>query len=188
MMRTTSGPLGPPRPCSAPPCGPSAPSTEPGLPLQESAMPAECAHPARPRPCSVSSPPWPGCATRWAAAPGTKCRVSRPSPPIRSRKPTRSPTPSRRGDRAALLDELGDLLFQVVYHARIAEEEGNFSFVDVAESNHRKMVSVTRMSSATQRPATPPPRTQPGRCRRPPSAPPGPRPARWPASPPACQR
>ena len=47
----------------------------------------------------------------------------------------------RRGDRAALLDELGDLLFQVVYHARIAEEEGSFSFVDVAESIHRKMVS-----------------------------------------------
>jgi nucleoside triphosphate diphosphatase len=47
----------------------------------------------------------------------------------------------RRGDRAALLDELGDLLFQVVYHARIAEEEGSFSFADVAETIHRKMVS-----------------------------------------------
>ncbi|MDO9708639.1 nucleoside triphosphate pyrophosphohydrolase [Paracraurococcus lichenis] len=47
----------------------------------------------------------------------------------------------RRGDRPALLDELGDLLFQVVYHARMAEEEGIFSFTDVAESIHRKMVS-----------------------------------------------
>ena len=28
------------------------------------------------------------------------------------------------GDRAALCDELGDLLLQVVFHARIAEEEG----------------------------------------------------------------
>ncbi|MFC7474992.1 nucleoside triphosphate pyrophosphohydrolase [Dankookia sp. GCM10030260] len=46
----------------------------------------------------------------------------------------------RRGDRAALLDELGDLLFQVVYHARIAEEGGSFSFADVAETIHRKMV------------------------------------------------
>ncbi|MCB4821658.1 nucleoside triphosphate pyrophosphohydrolase [Roseicella aerolata] len=46
----------------------------------------------------------------------------------------------RRGDRAALLDELGDLLFQVVYHARMAEEEGSFSFADVADFIHRKMV------------------------------------------------
>src|SRR5918998_5884511 len=43
-------------------------------------------------------------------------------------------------DFPALLDELGDLLFQVVYHARMAEEEGNFSFTDVAETIHRKMV------------------------------------------------
>ena len=46
-----------------------------------------------------------------------------------------------RRDMAELPDELGDLLFQVVYHARIAEEEGSFSFVDVAETIHRKMVS-----------------------------------------------
>jgi ATP diphosphatase len=31
------------------------------------------------------------------------------------------------GDRAALCDELGDLLLQVVFHARIAEEEGSFT-------------------------------------------------------------
>lgn len=46
----------------------------------------------------------------------------------------------RRGDRPALLDELGDLLFQAVYHAQMAEEEGAFSFADVAETIHRKMV------------------------------------------------
>ncbi len=45
-----------------------------------------------------------------------------------------------RGDRPALLDELGDLLFQAVYHAQMAEEEGVFSFADVAETIHRKMV------------------------------------------------
>ncbi|MES2712543.1 MAG: nucleoside triphosphate pyrophosphohydrolase [Pseudomonadota bacterium] len=45
-----------------------------------------------------------------------------------------------RGDRPALLDELGDLLFQTVYHAQIAEEEGSFAFAVVAESIHRKMV------------------------------------------------
>lgn len=46
-----------------------------------------------------------------------------------------------RQDRPAdLLAELGDLLFQVVYHARIAEENGQFSFTDVSENIHRKMV------------------------------------------------
>ena len=36
------------------------------------------------------------------------------------------------GDIGALKDELGDLLFQVVFHARMAEEVGLFSFDDVA--------------------------------------------------------
>ncbi|HHC71615.1 MAG TPA: nucleoside triphosphate pyrophosphohydrolase [Thiotrichales bacterium] len=36
------------------------------------------------------------------------------------------------GDEAHLADELGDLLFQVVFYARIAEEEGAFSFAEVA--------------------------------------------------------
>ncbi len=45
-----------------------------------------------------------------------------------------------RGDRAALLDELGDLLFQVVYHARMAEEEGSFAFADIARTIADKMV------------------------------------------------
>ncbi len=45
-----------------------------------------------------------------------------------------------RGDRHDLKDELGDLLLQVVYHARIAEEEGSFAFPDVAEAIGEKMV------------------------------------------------
>lgn len=45
-----------------------------------------------------------------------------------------------RKDRAALKDELGDLLFQVVYHARMAEEAGDFAFADVAKSIGDKMV------------------------------------------------
>lgn len=38
-----------------------------------------------------------------------------------------------RNDLPALRDELGDLLFQVVFHARIAEEAGQFTFRDVAQ-------------------------------------------------------
>src|SRR3954451_17916648 len=44
-----------------------------------------------------------------------------------------------RGDMAALKDELGDLLFQVVFHARMAEEAGLFGFDDVAEAIADKM-------------------------------------------------
>ena len=45
-----------------------------------------------------------------------------------------------REDRPALRDELGDLLLQVVYHARMAEEDGDFSFADVARSSNDKMI------------------------------------------------
>ena len=38
-----------------------------------------------------------------------------------------------RGDMSGLRDELGDLLFQVVFHARMAEEAGLFGFEEVAE-------------------------------------------------------
>lgn len=45
-----------------------------------------------------------------------------------------------RGDRHDICDELGDLLLQVAFHARIAEEEGSFSFPDVVEAVTRKMI------------------------------------------------
>lgn len=45
-----------------------------------------------------------------------------------------------RDDMAALKDELGDLLFQVVYHAQMAEEAGAFALADVAETISEKMV------------------------------------------------
>ncbi len=45
----------------------------------------------------------------------------------------------RRGDMAALKDELGDLQLQVVYHARIAEERGDFTLADVMASICDKM-------------------------------------------------
>ncbi|MBS0233562.1 MAG: nucleoside triphosphate pyrophosphohydrolase [Proteobacteria bacterium] len=45
-----------------------------------------------------------------------------------------------RHDLADLKDELGDLLLQVVYHSRLAEEQGAFSFGDVVEAVTRKMI------------------------------------------------
>ena len=44
-----------------------------------------------------------------------------------------------REDLHDLKDELGDLLFQVVFHARMAEEAGHFSFADVAKACSEKM-------------------------------------------------
>jgi ATP diphosphatase len=45
-----------------------------------------------------------------------------------------------RGDVADLRDELGDLLLQVVFHARMAEEEGRFDFGDVVDAITRKLI------------------------------------------------
>ncbi|HRP80127.1 MAG TPA: nucleoside triphosphate pyrophosphohydrolase, partial [Aquamicrobium sp.] len=45
-----------------------------------------------------------------------------------------------RGDMDDLREELGDLLLQVVFHARMAEEEGEFAFPDVVEAITKKMI------------------------------------------------
>lgn len=45
-----------------------------------------------------------------------------------------------RDDMAALKDELGDLLLQTVFHARMAEESGLFDFGDVVDAICAKMV------------------------------------------------
>ena len=45
-----------------------------------------------------------------------------------------------RGDLGELKDELGDLLLQVVFHARMAEEIGAFAFGDVVEAITRKLI------------------------------------------------
>jgi tetrapyrrole methylase family protein/MazG family protein/ATP diphosphatase len=45
-----------------------------------------------------------------------------------------------REDLGDLKDELGDLLLQVVFHARMAEEQGAFAFADVAEAICAKMI------------------------------------------------
>src|ERR1700749_4195459 len=44
------------------------------------------------------------------------------------------------GNLADLKEELGDLLLQVVFHARMAEEQGAFDFAAVAEAINDKMV------------------------------------------------
>jgi ATP diphosphatase len=46
----------------------------------------------------------------------------------------------RRGDLDGLRDELGDLLLQVVFHARMAQEAGHFGFEDVVAAICDKLV------------------------------------------------
>jgi nucleoside triphosphate diphosphatase len=45
-----------------------------------------------------------------------------------------------RDDMAGLKDELGDLLLQVVFHARMAQEQGEFDFGDVVETINAKLI------------------------------------------------
>ncbi|HEY7246536.1 MAG TPA: nucleoside triphosphate pyrophosphohydrolase [Xanthobacteraceae bacterium] len=45
-----------------------------------------------------------------------------------------------RGDLGDLREELGDLLLQVVFHARMAQEQGAFGFADVVRSLNEKLV------------------------------------------------
>ncbi|MEK7296251.1 MAG: nucleoside triphosphate pyrophosphohydrolase, partial [Actinomycetota bacterium] len=40
----------------------------------------------------------------------------------------------------ALIEELGDLLYQIEFHATIAEQQGRFSMVDIARTIHSKLV------------------------------------------------
>lgn len=46
----------------------------------------------------------------------------------------------RRGDMCDLRDELGDLLLQVVFHARMAQEQGAFAFADVVDGLRDKLL------------------------------------------------
>jgi MazG family protein len=47
---------------------------------------------------------------------------------------------AREGRPAPLRDELGDLLFQIVFYAQVASERGEFTISDVTDSIHAKMV------------------------------------------------
>src|ERR671915_2105718 len=47
---------------------------------------------------------------------------------------------ARGGRPSELRDELGDLLFQIVFYAQVAAERGEFTIDDVVEAIHTKMV------------------------------------------------
>src|SRR3954454_23284770 len=47
---------------------------------------------------------------------------------------------AREGRPAELRDEVGDLLFQIVFYAQVAMERGDFAITDVTDAIHTKMV------------------------------------------------
>ena len=53
------------------------------------------------------------------------------------------------GSRDDLKGELGDLLLQVVYHSRMAEEEGSFAFADVAQAITATVLSISSWVAAS---------------------------------------
>ena len=120
----------------------------------------------RPAAAARRWPGWPRSWTRCAsAARGTAPRPTRRSCRTWSRSATRSSTPSadcptRRGRRhrdaaAHLEEELGDLLFQIVFHARLADEEGRSTWPTWPEACTTSWCTATRTSSATSTPPTP---------------------------------
>ena len=58
-------------------------------------------------------------------------------------------------DPGHLKEELGDVLLQVVFHARMAEEEGLFTLDDVVDGICKSWCSATPMSLAQWTPGTP---------------------------------
>ena len=54
--------------------------------------------------------------------------------------PCRRSTPTTRRTDEHLIEELGDLLYQIEFHATIAEQEGRFTIADVAAGVHDKLV------------------------------------------------
>jgi ATP diphosphatase len=85
------------------------------------------------------SPSWRGCAIRLRAAHGTFAQTFATIAPYTIEEAYEVADAIDRNDMADLRDELGDLLLQVVFHARMAQELGAFDFRDVVASISDKM-------------------------------------------------
>ena len=79
----------------------------------------------------------------------------RPSRPTRIEEAYEVADAIARNDLDDLRDELGDLLLQVVFHARMAEEQGAFDFGDVVQTITEKISAGIRTCSATSDGITP---------------------------------
>ena len=93
------------------------------------------AEPCRSTDCSRS---WRGCAIRSAVAPGTAQQTWVSIVPHTIEEAYEIADAVERGDIDQVRDELGDLLFQVVFQSRIAEEQGLFGFDEVVDGDQRQ--------------------------------------------------
>ena len=89
---------------------------------------------------TICSPSWRGCATKTPAVRGTSQQSFTTIAPYTIEEAYEVADAIAREDLEALKDELGDLLLQVVYHAQMASEDGQFTFTDVADAIARKMI------------------------------------------------
>ncbi len=71
---------------------------------------------------------------------GPRTELPRPSRPIRSRKPTRWPTPSRAAISTTSRTNSATCCCRSSFHARMAEEQGAFDFGDVVETITAKLI------------------------------------------------
>jgi ATP diphosphatase len=106
-----------------------------------SGEPCPCPNPFpnRARPCAACSTSWPAAGAGWLRL-GPEQDFASIAPYTIEEGYEVADAIARGPDFPALLDELGDLLFQVVYHAQMAEEAGRFGFAQVAEAISAKMV------------------------------------------------
>ena len=89
---------------------------------------------------AVCSRSWRPCARPRAAAPGISQQDFASIAPYTIEEAYEVADAIERGDLADLKDELGDLLLQVVFHARMAEERGAFDFGGVVEAITAKLL------------------------------------------------
>ena len=105
--------------------------------LTDSPQEDQCILPATSRACSRS---WRRCARRASGCPWDLEQDFATIAPYTLEEAYEVAEAIARGDLLDLKDELGDLLLQVVFHARMAEEAGAFDFGDVVESITGKLI------------------------------------------------
>src|SRR5690242_6187638 len=88
----------------------------------------------------ISSRSWHVCAIPCLAVPGMWQQTFATIAPYTIEEAYEVAGAIAREDLDALKDELGDLLLQVVYHARMASEQNRFEFADVVDAITRKMI------------------------------------------------
>ena len=95
---------------------------------------------SRPATSAASSRSWRLCAIRWTGCPWDVEQTFASIAPFTIEEAYEVADAIERGETEDLREELGDLLLQVVFHARMAEEAGLFDFGGVVEAITAKLI------------------------------------------------